>query len=792
MDELLDLPFDHYERHTITREVAITARDYFSRPALRVLDVGGAASSLARFLPDDEVVAIDLDRSSGGSGDYVQGSGVDLPFRDDSFDITSCHDTLEHIPVHLRDRFLGEMLRVASAVVVIQGPFDQPGVREAEGLVMRIAGDLYGSDCSTVKFLSEHAECGLSDLGETVSRLEGAGYRSIVVPNGALDEWMVKMLVKHHVARLDTLGVRSFEFDRWSNRTFLPGADDRPTYRHAIVACRTNEERLLRLLQERFRLPPRREAEEDRAVISMSAVRSSVATLVNLVQTRLQELTSELQAERAAHENALESGAALERRLWQLGRDLQDREETIHKRQEVIDDLTHQLIAIHGSMGYRLIKRYRRMTNWLFPPGSVRGIPYHAGMKTVRAAGKAPRRVMQTAQRGARARNRYGTVGVVNKGIRGLRTPRSGIADPVKYALAIPWDGTLSPGRPRQRRDGEPIVVNWLVPTVSEGGGLRTIFRFYEHLEKQGFKQRLYEMPIGRPRRAKEDELRQEAKRLFGVDLKEVGLDFEHMQDADIVLASSWHTAYPVLKHSGAGRKFFFVQDFEPYFSALGTEAVLAENTYRFGFTGVTAGRWLAYKLSADYGMTCHAFNLAVDPAVYFPKPYRKRSKIFYYARPATPRRGFELGMQALDIFHSRHPEYEIVLAGGEIPQGSWKFPFDNRGYLSEDRLNDLYNQCGAALVISLTNCSLLPLEIMSAGCPVVTNVGANNELALPPDSAIYAIPSPSQLADALEQAIKIEDRDRLVTLARQYSWEEQFATVERILFEAAGAKSPA
>ena len=690
MDELLDLPFDHYERHMITREVANAARVYSSRPELRVLDVGGSASSLARFLPRDEVVAVDLDRSSGG--DYVQGTGVNLPFRDGAFDVASCHDTLEHVPAQLRARFIGEMLRVVSSVVVIQGPFDQPGVREAEALVMKLAGDLYGSGCSTVKFLQEHAECGLPELGDTVHYLERGGFNCILVPNGALDEWIVKMLVKHHAATLDTLGVRSFEFDRWSNSTFVVGAEDRPTYRQAIVACPAGEETLLRLLENRFRPSLRREAEEGQPVLSMASVRPSVATLVNLARSRLQELSSELQTERLAQS---EAATALEQEVSHLEQGIRDQDDALAERQQLIDDLTHQLIAIHGSTGYRLLQRYRRVTNLLFPPGTVRGLPYRVGVKAVRAVAKVPRRAVHTAQRGTRARKRYGTVGVVNKSIRTLRTSRSGIADPLKYALAIPWDGTPSPGRPRQRRDGEPIVVNWLVPTVGEGGGLRTIFRFFEHLEKQGFKQRVYEMPIGRPRRAKEDELRQEAKRLFGVDLKEVGLDFEHMQDADIVLASSWHTAYPVLKHSGAGRKFYFVQDFEPYFSALGTEAVLAENTYRFGFTGVTAGRWLAYKLSADYGMTCHAFNLAVDPAVYFPKPYRKRNKIFYYARPATPRRGFELGMQALDIFHSRHPEYEIVLAGGEIPHGNWKFPFNDRGYLSEERLNDLYNQCG-------------------------------------------------------------------------------------------------
>ena len=50
-------------------------------------------------------------------------------------------------------------------------------------------------------------------------------------------------------------------------------------------------------------------------------------------------------------------------------------------------------------------------------------------------------------------------------------------------------------------------------------------------------------------------------------------------------------------------KKCYFVQDFEPSFFAPGSEWGFAEDTYRFGFHGITAGHWLADKLRNDYGM---------------------------------------------------------------------------------------------------------------------------------------------------------------------------------------------
>jgi hypothetical protein len=44
------------------------------------------------------------------------------------------------------------------------------------------------------------------------------------------------------------------------------------------------------------------------------------------------------------------------------------------------------------------------------------------------------------------------------------------------------------------------------------------------------------------------------------------------------------------------------VQDFEPYFEPVGSYSTFAENTYRFGFHGITLGEWLSKKLTNEYG----------------------------------------------------------------------------------------------------------------------------------------------------------------------------------------------
>lgn len=781
-ETLLDLPFDHYERHIITREVAEQTRHHLNRPSLRVLDVGGGAASLARFLPHDDVTTVDLESAIPSERGYVIGSGTNLPFRDGCFDVTACHDTLEHVPANRRNEFLHEMARVASGIIIVQGPFSHSAVEDAERAVMALAGQICGADCSTVGFLTEHAEFGLPDLNETTGQLEELGFGlAISVPNGRLSEWVIKMLVKHHASKLSDLGVRAHEFDRWSNNVFLPGGDEEPTYRHAIIASRSSDERLLRLIEERFRVSPAELREEDRVNVPLSAIRPALATFANLTYDRLSELTAERQLDAKERAQLRAAVARLEVSVRDREDVLTRQENILEEREEHLNDLARQLEAIRSSSGYRLLNRYRSATRAIFPPNSVRGAPYRMVMTAGNATTRLPGRLYRLARRGFRAQQRYGTAGVISKGIG--RAGRGRPFDVIKYALDVDWHAEVEqPTRVRPRSADQPVTINWVIPTISEGGGLRTIFRFVHYFNAIGYHQRVYEMPVGRSVRSSADEVRALIHRNYKVVLKDVSIDFDEMEPADFAIATSWHTAYAVVKSHNVRHKMYFVQDFEPSFAPTGTESILAENTYRFGLHGITAGGWLAQRLSHEYGMVCDQFQLAVDPAVYYPLSERPLRKVFYYARPATPRRGYELGIATLAAFKSRHPEYEIVLAGGELPEGETPFPSTVLGYLSEEQLNTLYNECAAALVISLTNCSLLPLEIMATGCPVVTNVGANNEKIMPPDSAVLAEPTPARLAAALEQAVQTTDRDRLVKLATGATWEDQTESVARVL----------
>lgn len=463
---------------------------------------------------------------------------------------------------------------------------------------------------------------------------------------------------------------------------------------------------------------------------------------------------------------------------------LAEKESLLAQQGEALLQASDHLIAIRQSLGYRVLEGYRRWIRWLFPPDSWRGLPYRALRRGVRWLLDFRNHQRFLIQRPVRAQQRYGTRAVLAKSIDRLTARVGNHVDPIEYALSVDWRVQRPPELIlRQPLNLESLTINWVIPTLGEGGGHRTIFRFVEHLANHGHRQRIYEMPVAGPQRSSREELRGLIRRFYDLDISDVFQGCEEMAPADITLATSWHTAYPVARFAEARRKFYFVQDFEPFFAPVGTESVLAENTYRFGFHGITAGRWLAEKLAQEFGMECDYFNLAVDTQVYFPKDVGGRKKIFFYARPATPRRGFELGIKALQIFHSRHPDFEIVLAGGNRAGKDLPFPVTDVGYVSEQRLNDLYNQSAAALVVSLTNCSLLPLEIMATGCPVVTTIGENNEKVLPPDSAIFAAPSPHHLAEAIAKAVRNPPpREKLIATACRFRWNDEMPKVEAIL----------
>lgn len=301
-------------------------------------------------------------------------------------------------------------------------------------------------------------------------------------------------------------------------------------------------------------------------------------------------------------------------------------------------------------------------------------------------------------------------------------------------------------------------TLAWVMsPPGESGGGHQNIFRFMKFLDDRGYRNFIYlystrDFPSV-------EEVQARIKGFYSLDLKNIRWlkDGEKITTGDAIFATGWETAYPVYNAPNV-KKFYFVQDFEPLFYPMGSEYIIAENTYKFGFTGITAGKWLAQKLEKDYNMSCHYYDFGADAKDYSYTNGKKRKEIFFYARPITARRGFELGIMALHKFHQQHPEYTINLAGWDVSEYEIPFPYVNHKAMKISQLSDMYNRCAAALVISLTNMSLLPLELLAAGTIPVVNQGLNNSLVSNNPYIKYAVASPDSLAQALHEVVTMKN----------------------------------
>ncbi|WP_169079660.1 glycosyltransferase family 1 protein [Microcella alkalica] len=309
-----------------------------------------------------------------------------------------------------------------------------------------------------------------------------------------------------------------------------------------------------------------------------------------------------------------------------------------------------------------------------------------------------------------------------------------------------------------------PVDIAWIMSPPGDGsGGHQNLFRFIRFAEEAGHRCTVY-FYSARSGSVSIADVRAMMRASSGyADVEAQLLQYDPAtgihDSAQAVFATGWETAYPVYRDRGRARRFYFVQDFEPSFYPLGSEAVLAENTYRFGFHGITAGGWLAHKLAAEYGMRTDHFDFAVDKTHYSVTNRERRGEVFFYARPVTARRGFELGVLALAEFARMKPDATINLAGWDVSNWELPFPVRNEAVLDVTELNALYNRCAAGLVMSLSNMSLLPLELMSSGVAPVVNDGPNNRMVSDNPFIEYVPLSPRAIARRMVEVIERPDQ---------------------------------
>ncbi|MCC5874817.1 MAG: methyltransferase domain-containing protein [Candidatus Sumerlaeia bacterium] len=194
----VDLLFDNLPADAAVRFAVVAglvrarASRFVERPTL--LDVGGHPCTFARTFsaayPRWKAVTVDtVDERMDG---YTVGSALELPFGDDSFDVVTTIDVLEHIPPKHRPLFLSELCRVCRSTVIIAAPFHHEATAQLESLLNTAHENIFGD---AHPWLGEHVEHGLPKLREIFEAMPGSHGIVEAVENYDLGKWFTWQLL---------------------------------------------------------------------------------------------------------------------------------------------------------------------------------------------------------------------------------------------------------------------------------------------------------------------------------------------------------------------------------------------------------------------------------------------------------------------------------------------------------------------------------------------------------------------------------------------------------------------
>jgi SAM-dependent methyltransferase/glycosyltransferase involved in cell wall biosynthesis len=409
---------------------------------------------------------------------------------------------------------------------------------------------------------------------------------------------------------------------------------------------------------------------------------------------------------------------------------------------------------------------------------SARSVVHHAGRKAFSALGSRAERLP------ARVQQRISLEGTAAPAL-----PRGG-SDPVHHfvlersregpaPLLDPIDG---------QAERESLHLAFVIPPFRRGsGGHNSIFQILSRLERAGHTVSVW---LHDPRGWQSWEwpavARELANDYFAPYDGPLHKGFEHWRGADVVVATGWETAWPVLGLPDCRARAYLVHDHEPEFYPTSADAHWARETYGFDLHPIASSQWLQGLMTERYGAPeCDRFDFGVDFEAYRPRPVeRQPATVLFYARAITGRRAVPLGMLALQELHRRRPEVRIQLFG-ELDPIDAPFPYEHLGIEAPEELSWRYSAARVGVVLSMTNYSLIPKEMLACGLPCVDLAGYPSEATFGPDGPIeLAAFDPLALCAAIERLIDDQGRWEARSAAglefvRGHTWDRAAEQVE-------------
>ncbi len=385
------------------------------------------------------------------------------------------------------------------------------------------------------------------------------------------------------------------------------------------------------------------------------------------------------------------------------------------------------------------------------------------------------------------------------------------------------------------------MKITFVLPFISVGGGVRVVFEYSNRLINEGHDVIIVYpiIPPGMYSKSKINlltykvvqglrNLNQNNKvdwfnlnvpllKVISLNPKYVRLSENFVPDADIIIATSWETAYFVNSLSpNKGKKFYFVQHYEiwdiwnnincwekiiksaedksklpismsyltPKDLYLKKIKISVDNTYKLPLMKVTISSWLEELLSLRfkqkvYGTVTNGVNFTLFRCPQ-KKNWESEKRIILMPYRGEQWKGDLEGMTALENIKKRYSNVEIWFYGMRKPNSlpEWAQFFEG---LNDEKLAELYCLSHILVVPSwVEGCQLPPMEGMASKCAVVaTNVGGVPDYTIPGETAIVVPPHDSK---KLEEGIVylLDNWEKAKTIAengymhiKQFTWEK-------------------
>ena len=323
------------------------------------------------------------------------------------------------------------------------------------------------------------------------------------------------------------------------------------------------------------------------------------------------------------------------------------------------------------------------------------------------------------------------------------------------------------------------LRIAYVLPDVRIGGGAAVVFQHANRLRKRG-----HDVVVASSGTLSSTDWfpRQGAPVMKASDLP---------PDLDILVATSWPTAFEILR-LGAKHHCYFVQSDESRFYDAGSLLYRgARLSYELDLSFLTEARWIQRWLSASYAKAAALVPNGVDGAIFYPdtplEPKTGRPRVLLEGAIALPFKGMKESFEAvadLDV------EVWCVSAHGR-PEKNWKCDrFFER--VPMERMRRIYSSCDILLKMSRVEGFFgPPLEMMACGgiC-VVGGVSGYDEYIRDGENALVI--EPGDVKGARETVKRIITNPGLCETLRRngrktadlFGWEPSIDMLEKFFLK--------